>query len=83
MSVESTDMTLKSLFRIPVEVGQTVWLIRDGEIEEAIVESATLKSGGLYYNLVGESFRESVYHRSLEEVVYFSFIEAKQKLETM
>ena len=76
-------MTLKSLFRIPVEVGQTVWLIRDGEIEEAVVESATLKDGGLYYNLVGKSFQESVYHRNFKDAVFLSRAEAEQMLETV
>lgn len=64
----------------PCKVGQIVWLVRDGKIEETTVEKIVLKDKGLYLKLLCNSFYETTC-RSIGKTVFLTREEAEQKLK--
>lgn len=64
----------------PCKVGQIVWLVRDGKIEETTVEKIVLKDKGLYLKLLCNSFYETTC-RSIGKTVFFTREEAEKVLE--
>lgn len=64
----------------PCKVGQIVWLVRDGKIEETTVEKIVLKDKGLYLKLLCNSFYETTC-RSIGKTVFFTREEAEKALE--
>ena len=64
----------------PCKVGQIVWLIRNGKIEETTVEKIVLKGKGLYLKLLCNSFYETTC-RSIGKTVFFTSEEAEKALE--
>lgn len=64
----------------PCNVGQIVWLIRDGKIEETTVEKIVLKDKGLYLKLLCNSFYETTC-RSIGKTVFLTREEAEKALE--
>ena len=66
----------------PCKVGQIVWLIRTGKIEETTVEKIVLKDGGLYLKLLCNSFYETTC-RSIGKTVFLTKEEAEEKLKEL
>lgn len=66
----------------PCKVGQIVWLIRNGKIEETTVEKIVLKDGGLYLKLLCNSFYETTC-RSIGKTVFLTKKEAEEKLKEL
>ena len=66
----------------PCKVGQIVWLVRDGKIEETTVEKIVLKDGGLYLKLLCNSFYETTC-RNIGKTVFLTKEEAEAKLKEM
>lgn len=66
----------------PCKVGQIVWLVRDGKIEETTVEKIVLKDGGLYLKLLCNSFYETTC-RSIGKTVFLTKEEALKKLKEL
>lgn len=64
----------------PCKVGQIVWLVRDGKIEETTVEKIVLKDKGLYLKLLCNSFYETTC-RSIGKTVFLTCEEAEKALE--
>lgn len=64
----------------PCKVGQIVWLVRDGKIEETTVEKIVLKDKGLYLKLLCNSFYETTC-RSIGKTVFLTRKEAENALE--
>ena len=64
----------------PCKVGQIVWLIRNGKIEETTVEKIVLKDGGLYLKLLCDAFYETTC-RSIGKTVFLAREEAEKALE--
>lgn len=64
----------------PCKVGQIVWLVRDGKIEETTVEKIVLKDKGLYLKLLCNSFYETTC-RSIGKTVFLTREEAEKVLE--
>ena len=64
----------------PCKVGQIVWLVRDGKIEETTVEKIVLKDKGLYLKLLCNSFYETTC-RSIGKTVFLTREEAEKKLK--
>ena len=64
----------------PCKVGQIVWLVRDGKIEETTVEKIVLKDKGLYLKLLCNSFYETTC-RSIGKTVFLTREEAERALE--
>lgn len=64
----------------PCKIGQIVWLVRDGKIEETTVEKIVLKDKGLYLKLLCNSFYETTC-RSIGKTVFFTREEAEKVLE--
>lgn len=64
----------------PCKVGQIVWLVRDGKIEETTVEKIVLKDKGLYLKLLCNSFYETTC-RSIGKTVFLTREEAEKALE--
>lgn len=64
----------------PCKVGQIVWLIRNGKIEETTVEKIVLKDGGLYLKLLCNSFYETTC-RSIGKTVFLTREESEKALE--
>ena len=64
----------------PCKVGEIVWLIRNGKIEETTVEKVVLKDGGLYLKLLCNSFYETTC-RSIGKTVFLTKEEAEKALE--
>lgn len=65
---------------LPCKVGQIVWLVRNGKIEETTVEKIVLKDKGLYLKLLCNSFYETSC-RSIGKTVFFTREEAEKALE--
>lgn len=63
----------------PCKVGQIVWLVRDGKIEETTVEKIVLKDKGLYLKLLCNSFYETTC-RSIGKTVFLNREEAEKAL---
>ena len=63
----------------PCKVGQIVWLVRDGKIEETTVEKSVLKDKGLYLKLLCNSFYETTC-RSIGKTVFLNREEAEKAL---
>lgn len=64
----------------PCKVGQIVWLVRDGKIEETTIEKIVLKDKGLYLKLLCHSFYETTC-RSIGKTVFLTREEAEKALE--
>lgn len=64
----------------PCKIGQIVWLIRNGKIEETTVEKIVLKDGGLYLKLLCNAFYETTC-RSIGKTVFLTREEAEKALE--
>lgn len=64
----------------PYKVGQIVWRIRNGKIEETTVEKIVLKDKGLYLKLLCNSFYETSC-RSVGKTVFLTKEEAEAKLK--
>ena len=64
----------------PCKVGQIVWLVRDGKIEETTVEKIVLKYKGLYLKLLCNSFYETTC-RSIGKTVFLTREEAEKELD--
>ncbi len=64
----------------PCKVGQIVWLVRDGKIEETTVEKIVLKDKGLYLKLLCNSFYETTC-RSIGKTVFLTREEAENALK--
>lgn len=64
----------------PVEIGQTVWYIRDKDVVETRIEKIILKHGGLYMKLWCNSRYETTC-RSIGKTVFLTKEEALQALE--
>ena len=64
----------------PCKVGQIVWLVRDGKIEETTVEKIVLKDKGLYLKLLCNSFYETTC-KSIGKTVFLTREEAEKALK--
>ena len=64
----------------PCKVGQIVWLVRDGKIEETTVGKIVLKDKGLYLKLLCNSFYETTC-RSIGKTVFLTPEEAEKALK--
>lgn len=71
---------MTSTFTFPVEVGQKVWRIVDGNITETFVEKLVVKAGGLYMNLACNYIYETSC-RSLGKKVFLSREEAEKHVK--
>lgn len=74
------DLLANGVIVPPCKVGQIVWLVRNGKIEETTVEKIVLKDGGLYLKLLCNSFYETTC-RSIGKTVFLTKEEAERALK--
>ena len=72
-------LTANGVIVPPCKVGQTVWLVRNGKIEETMVEKIVLKHGGLYLKLACNAMYETTC-RSIGKTVFLSREDAEKAL---
>ncbi len=75
----ASDLLNEGVFVPPCKVGQTVWFIRNGKIEETKVEKIVLKEGGLYLKLSCNSVYETTCRR-IGKTVFFNKKDAEEIL---
>lgn len=64
---------------LPVVVGQQVWFVRNGKIEETIVEKVVLKHRGFHIKLGCNAMYETSYN-SIGKTVFLTREEAEEAL---
>ena len=80
MGIYADHLIANGVIVPPCKIGQIVWLVRDGIIEETTVEKIVLKDKGLYLKLLCNSFYETTC-RSIGKTVFFTREEAEKVLE--
>lgn len=63
----------------PCKVGQIVWFVRNGKVEETKVEKIILKEGGLYLKLSCNSVYETT-SRRIGKTIFFNKKDAEDSL---
>lgn len=79
LEIVASDLLKEGIIVPPCKVGQTVWFIRNGKIEETKVEKIVLKEGGLYLKLSCNSVYETTCRR-IGKTVFFNKKDAEEIL---